>query len=406
VLVDLAGDRAALTTIRLVRARHPDVPIVGIIEPANPVAAAEALQAGVIDLLPWPFELADLAALVAHHCDRASGSSPAKPSTRDPGFDWFLGSTAMRPVREAIEVAASARHGIAVCGDPGVGHQAVARAIHAFSGGAPDTFVPVTCRQSPDDLERQLFGNTDRRDLVSSATADRLSETCAIRRSSGGTLFIDHIVHAPARVQARLARLARDREALDDGGSAVSVDMRLVVALEGAVASAVDDGRLRHELADRLVTHVDIPPLIRRQEDIPRLAARLLKEACERHGLPMRHFSRSALTLLGALPWPRNLDDLSAVADSAACSARGLVVHIEDVLAHARLDTLAPRVDAVMTLREARRRFERECITAALVRHHGRVGDAAKTLGIQRTNLYRKVRQLNVERALLTPRRS
>jgi DNA-binding NtrC family response regulator len=110
--------------------------------------------------------------------------------------------------------------------------------------------------------------------------------------------------------------------------------------------------------------------------------------------------------LLAALPWPRNLVDLAALAETAACGARGLVVHLEDVLAHAHFDTLTPRVDAIMTLRDARRHFERECITAALTRHHGRVGEAARALGIQRTNLYRKVRQLKVDRALLSPRRS
>ena len=81
-------------------------------------------------------------------------------------------------------------------------------------------------------------------------------------------------------------------------------------------------------------------------------------------------------------------------------------MQLEDVLAHVRLDGDAPRIDTGLTLREARRRFERECITAMLIRHHGRVGEAAKALGIQRTNLYRKVRQLKVDKALLSARRT
>jgi two-component system nitrogen regulation response regulator NtrX len=116
--------------------------------------------------------------------------------------------------------------------------------------------------------------------------------------------------------------------------------------------------------------------------------------------------SRSALTLLGALPWPRNTLDLADLAERLAHDVRGPIVRLEDVLAHARFDGQpAPRVDAGGTLRDARRRFERECISAALVRHHGRVGEAAKALGIQRTNLYRKVRQLKVDKSLLSPRR-
>jgi DNA-binding NtrC family response regulator len=81
------------------------------------------------------------------------------------------------------------------------------------------------------------------------------------------------------------------------------------------------------------------------------------------------------------------------------------VIQLEDVLEHAALDGFTARIDSGGSLRDAKARFERECITAMLLRHHGRVGEAAKALGIQRTNLYRKVRQLNVPRTLLSPRR-
>lgn len=404
VLIDLASDRAAVTTIRLVRARHPDLPIIGIVEPANAIAAAEALQAGIVDLLPWPFEPADLASIVAHHRDRAAMAGATVRASPDGGCDWFLESPAMRGVRDTVIAASAVRHGVAVCGEIGSGHELVAEAIHARAGDAPDAYIRVICGQAPDDLEQQLFGNVATRhdDQV---TAERVSAAGAIRRGARGTLFIEQLVDAPARVQGRLARVLRDREGVDDDGHAFVLEVRIVAALDGSVPAAVADGRLRRDLADRLVSHIDLPSLKRRSSDIPRLAAHCLDEACRRRGLPARQFSRSALALLAALPWPRNLDDLAALAETTACAARGLVVHLDDVLAHAHLDTLTPRVDAIMTLREARRHFERECISAALRRHHGRVAEAARALGIQRTNLYRKVRQLKVDKTLLSPRR-
>ena len=81
------------------------------------------------------------------------------------------------------------------------------------------------------------------------------------------------------------------------------------------------------------------------------------------------------------------------------------MIQLDDVLDHARLDGMSTRIDQGLSLRDAKARFERECISAVLIRHHGRVGEAAKALGIQRTNLYRKVRQLNVPRSLLSARR-
>jgi DNA-binding NtrC family response regulator len=221
-----------------------------------------------------------------------------------------------------------------------------------------------------------------------------------------GTLVLAHLTDAPARVQARLARVLRDGEVLDQAGQATDLEICLVATLESPLQAAVQDGRLRRDLAERLGVVVEVPPLRQRREDIPMLAVQLLRQACARLSVPPRAFSRAALALVAALPWPGNVADLVALVDSLAATATGTVVQLEDVLAHARMDGAATRIDAGGTLRDARQRFEREWISAMLIRHHGRVGETAKALGIQRTNLYRKVRQLKVEKALLSSRRA
>jgi DNA-binding NtrC family response regulator len=144
--------------------------------------------------------------------------------------------------------------------------------------------------------------------------------------------------------------------------------------------------------------------LRRRREDIPALAAFFLRAAPAGTRRPQQ-FSRSALALLSALPWPGNATDLRHLIDSVCPAVQRTVIQLDDLLERASLDGLATRLDTGVTLRDLRARFEREYISAVLVRHHGRVGEAAKALGIQRTNLYRKVRQLNVARSLLGARR-
>ena len=110
-----------------------------------------------------------------------------------------------------------------------------------------------------------------------------------------------------------------------------------------------------------------------------------------------------ALTLLSALPWPGNGRELREVVAATVEGTSEPIIQLDDVLRHASLESAhAGSAAAGLTLREARAGFERECISATLTRCNGRVGDAAKVLGIQRTNLYRKVRQLNVPRALLS----
>jgi len=148
-----------------------------------------------------------------------------------------------------------------------------------------------------------------------------------------------------------------------------------------------------------------MPPLRRRREDIPALAAHFLRRACESNGVAQKSFSRTALVLLSALPWHGNTRELQQLVGTLVRGTRKPVLQLEDLLEHASLDGLAARIDPGLTLRDAKARFERDCISAVLMRHHGRVGEAAKALGIQRTNLYRKVRQLNVARSLLTPRK-
>jgi DNA-binding NtrC family response regulator len=409
VLLDLAQERAALTAVRLLRARYPGLPLAALVDVAHPAVAAEAMHAGVTDLLPWPFEDQDLTMLALSARDR-SALDPARGLARTaPATALFVQSPAMRQVMEQVRAAAANRQHVCVCGEHASGRELVARAMHALGGGSDDGFIAVECEvESPQDLEHELFGTMGDPADVEGAGAERLTaESAILRAASGGTLFLADVTEAPARVQAKLARLLRDREAsLPDRRGVIDLDVRVIAATAPDLDASVTDGRLRRDLADRL-THVriDVPPLRRRREDIPLLVVHFARRLSETHQLPGKTFSRSALALLSALPWQGNAAELWGLIEVLVRSVRRSVIQLEDVLEHTTLDGLAARIDTGMSLRDAKARFERECISAVLIRHHGRVGEAAKALGIQRTNLYRKVRQLNVSRALLSARR-
>jgi two-component system, NtrC family, nitrogen regulation response regulator NtrX len=405
-IVDLADERAAIASIRTLRAEHPRLSIVGVIDPDRPVAAAEAIHAGVSDLLPWPFENHDVAAAVANACDAASVglTSFARTVAAQPAR-LVAHSLAMRQVMELIAAAAEARGGVIICGEPGTGREVAAQVIHAQSPRSTGPFVSIDCRSaSPDDLELQLFGCPPERQATGAPrrTTERIARTSAVYEARGGTLFLSNVVEAPARAQAKLARLIRDCEAvLPDRRTVVDVDVRLIAAFEQNPEVSLTDGRLRRDLYERLAhTQIEMPPLRRRREDIPLLIGYFLSEQTSVSEVPPR-FTRSALALLSALPWPGNGRELRSVLDALVKRADRPVIGLEDVLEHVHLSGSATRLDPDGTLRDAKARFEREWISAVLVKHNGRVGDAARALGIQRTNLYRKVRQLNVARALL-----
>jgi DNA-binding NtrC family response regulator len=407
-LFDLADDRAALAAIRVVRARQPQMPIAAIVDPARAEAAGEAINTGVTDLLTWPFEDRDLSALIANIVER--GSVEPHQSGRA-GDELFAQSPAMRLVMELVRGSAEVRGGVCISGEPGTGRELVARAIHGRRPPESDRpFVVVDCAgEEPQELERRLFGVVGDNRLAGTdkATLERIGQTGAIAMAAGGTLFLKNPVEAPARVQAKLARLLRDGEAwFNDQRGPAELNVRPIAAVDASVDAAVEEGRLREDLFERLAqVRIDMPPLRRRREDVPLLAVRILAETCEAQRIGPRSFSRSALALLTALPWHGNARELRSLIEGLVRSVDSPVIQLDDLLDQASLDGMPARFDTGVTLREARARFERDCISAVLMRHHGRVGEAAKALGIQRTNLYRKVRQLKVARSLLSSRK-
>jgi DNA-binding NtrC family response regulator len=409
-VVDLTSERALPGSLLLLRSRHPELAIVCLVNPAEPLVAGETVQAGIADVLPWPCDDRELALALANASERAPWSH-GQADGADGHDPLFAQSAAMREVVEQAGLVALTRGGVIVCGEPGTGRALIARTIHAWSAGGPARpFVQFDGGEDdPHVVEQRLFGVPLDRAPASRSTASsvRVGPSGAVLAARGGTLYLTDVPNLSARVQAGLARLLRDREALlDSSGELIDVDVRPVAALEPGVDSAVADGRLREDLFERLSqARVDLAPLRRRREDVPALAAWLLDRACRQASMPPKLFSRSALALLAALPWHGNAAELRALIESLTQSGGRPVVQLDDLLEHTSLDGLSARIEAGVTLKDARARFERDCIAAVLRRHRGRVGEAAKALGIQRTNLYRKVRQLNVPRSLLTNRK-
>ena len=403
-LIDLAGDRAALTTIRLIRARYATLPLIGLIDPGAAVAAADAVRGGVADLLTWPFDDGEMAALLADVRDRVA--VPATPEGRP---RLIAHSTAMRDVMRQLRESA-ADEAVCVCGAAGTGKGLLAQGIHDSSPRADRACVLVDCAGVLAlELERALFGAARTGHLVESERreSDRISAESALGRAAGGTLVVRHLTAAPIPVQQRLATALRRRAVVGPHGSSSELDVRLVATVEGSVPDAFSAGQIHPELAGVFSVRIDVPPLRRREDDVPHLATHLLERIQAAAQSGPECFSRAALILLAALPWPGNGDELERTIEALASRQprTQLIIQIEDVLKVVDLAGAPPAAltGPVLTLRAARVRFERECIATALARHQGSVAAAARALGIQRTNLYRKVRQLGLSKGLLSP---
>jgi DNA-binding NtrC family response regulator len=163
----------------------------------------------------------------------------------------------------------------------------------------------------------------------------------------------------------------------------------VIAAAPSGLVSAADDGRLLDDLARRLPLIVDVPPLRQRREDVGEIAGQILAQRA-----PGRQFTPAALTVLAALPWRRNVAELRALIDRLATLAPSPTIRQEDVLAEVQLDR--PPLRPGSNLREARRQFERDHIASVLRDYGWQMREAARALGMERANLYRKARQLGI----------
>jgi DNA-binding NtrC family response regulator len=400
VLLDLSRGATALQLAREIRAERAATLMFAVVDARRPDLTTEAVLAGMADVFARPLG----GRRVANAIDRelryeSTGAAPGESN----GDDLYAHSPAMRDVTALIARASTMRAGVLIRGEEGTGRQVAARVIHSSQGAAGGTFVAVDCSGFDSaELDALLFGaparaiNGDR----ASQDLERVSRCSRLHDALDGTLYLQNVADAPARVQTRLARVLRDREAvLAETDETIALDVRPMAGVDPGFDSAVQEGRVREDLFRRLsVIRIDMPPLRHRREDIPALANYFLRDVCASLRVPPKTLSRSALSLISALPWRGNGVELRSFIESVVRGLRGgRGIGLEDVLAHVRLDG-GSVVFAGGTLRQARARFERDYIATVLEQHHGRISDAAKTLGIQRTNLYRKIRTLKVNR--------
>ena len=369
VLLDLAAGAEALRFLRN-GGQHVPLPVLAIADRRQPAASAEALRLGIADLIPRPLIADDLVAGLgnARELARITERASANPDLPQLPDGVFGASAAMRDVLGLVQRAGRSRCNVLIVGERGTGRETIARAIQ---NGAPKTgaeFVKFACGT----LDRAAFG----------ASLDAAESTDT-------TLYLEDLCELPLDLQRQLeARI----------GSAGCGAPRVLGAPQPRIMELIERGVFRRSLLEAIaVVRIDLPPLRHRRDDIPVLAMHFLKEACRRHDVPGKSFSRGALALLSALPWNGNATELRGLAERLSIVVPRGVVLLEDVLANVRLGAGEAMGGPGGSLKSARDQFERDYVTAVLQHHRGRMGAAAKELGIERTNLYRKIKQLNIQ---------
>jgi Nif-specific regulatory protein len=319
---------------------------------------------------------------------------------RQSRFADVVGSgPAMERVFSLMESAIHSPITVLLRGETGTGKELIARAIHYHGERRERPFVAVNCGALTETLlESELFGH--RKGSFTGALADRKG---LFEVADGGTIFLDEIGDMPPMMQVKLLRALQSGEILPVGDSTPRrVDVRVISATHRDLEAAVAAERFRHDLYYRLSAFpIELPPLRERREDVPLLATHLLERTMERHQKRIAGFSAAALERLGEYSWPGNVRELQNEIERAValCKPDGWIepTHFTERLTRRARAVLPPHA-APMPLKEARAWFERRYIAEVLERHGGNVSQTARALGISRTLLHQRIRELDLKR--------
>src|SRR5690606_36511631 len=280
---------SGLELLRIVKARHPSVPVIIMTAYSDLDSAVSSFQGGAFDYLAKPFDVDDAVALVR----RAAGSSDTGPAARPAGTqggnlsafqDGMLGQApAMQELFRAIGRLSTSGATVLITGESGSGKELVARALHRHSPRADKPFVAInTAAIAGELLESELFGHE--RGSFTGAHARRAGR---FEEADGGTLFLDEIGDMPAELQTRLLRVLGDGTFYRVGGvNAVRVNVRVIAATHQPLEQRVRQGSFREDLFHRLnVIRLRLPPLRERAEDIPLLASHFLMVSANNLGV-------------------------------------------------------------------------------------------------------------------------
>ena len=372
-------------------------PVVMMSGQAHIEMAVRATKLGALDFLEKPISTEKLLLTVENALRLQRLESENKQLRQRLGdHEIVFTGEAMKKVMAQVDRVAPTETRVCILGETGTGKELVARALHEKSPRKSGPFVAINCAAVPAELiESELFGHE--KGSFTGATARHVGK---FEQADHGTLFLDEIGDMPLAMQAKLLRVLEEGEIERIGTSKPTpVDVRVVVATHRNLEAQVHDGKFRQDLFHRIyVFPIILPPLRERREDIPALITHFAAQVCAQNAWRPVAFTPTAVECLQQYSWPGNVRELRNMVERIMLLASSNEVDagtVESVLTPSTTQTrtsvgsgpLANRVE----------NFEREVILAELRRANYHITNAAKSLGLERSHLYKKAEQLGID---------
>lgn len=392
-----------LKILEQIRKTNTDLPIVMISGHGTIETAVNAIKLGAYDFIEKPFKTERLLLIISRALEAASLRRENRYLKEEVASSEMVGkSSAIQSVRKLIEKVAPTNSRILLTGYPGTGKELAAREIHRASKRASGPFLVINCKgDSEGAIDEQLFGLE--------ATSSSPRKLGLLEQAHGGSLFFDEVTELPLGVQAKLVRFLHEHSFKRiNGVQKVVSDVRVFAASKLDLKGAIEAGTFREDLYYRLnVITLNLPSLKERLEDIPDLVSYFIARLSRQVGVVKRQFSDAALAVMKTYDWPGNVNELRNIVEKTLImcpAANDEMISPDELPSEVRGEELtsltaqnAPDFLS-MGLREAREYFEREYLLAQVQKFAGNISKTASFVGMERSALHRKLRQLQVER--------
>ncbi len=406
VLLDLSLPKVGgLEVLKAIKREHSGIDVIIVSATDKAKEAISAMQAGAYGYITKPFEPDEILSTVTRVFEKRALEQEvqflrSEVSERFPVKKIISCSKAMDYVLQMVEKVASASSSVLITGESGTGKELVARAIHVGSPRERKPFVAINCAAIPSELiESELFGHE--KGAFTGANTRTIGK---FEYANHGTIFLDEISSLRLDLQAQLLRFLQERELTRVGSHrAIKVDVRLIAATNRRLEEMVQDGSFREDLYFRLnVIPLDIPPLRKREGDIPLLADNFIRKFNIQLNKEIKGITPEAMAVLELYPWPGNVRELeNFIERMVVLSPLGSTIGEKDLPLEFFISEKTGMEEEAgglpdAGLAQARHAFERKFILHILQRSNWNQTEAAKVLQVHRNTLLNKMKELDI----------
>jgi two-component system nitrogen regulation response regulator NtrX len=359
-------------------------------------AAVKATKLGAFDFLEKPLSIGKVIVVVKNGLAHRKLEQENSRLKEDTGSRWRIigDSVPIKALRQQLGLMAETNGRVLIYGESGTGKELVAHALHAMSPRAAEPFVEVNCAAIPEELiESEMFGHI--KGSFTSALEDKVGK---FQKADGGTLFLDEVGDMSLRTQSKVLR-SLDEQRFEPVGAAgfVQVDVRVVAATNKNLEEEIEHGNFREDLFYRLnVIPFSVPPLRDRREDIPQLADHFLREFTTAYGRKPKELTPEAYRVLSEYHWPGNVRELKNLIERIVILNPQVRVDARHIPLQTQRRPPARPLERFGSLQDVREAAEREYILKKLEETNGNMTRTAELLGLERSNLYRKMKTLGI----------